>query len=252
MALLTSKSPTDWKDLQTQVATILDECGFDVDTERTFETVRGSVELDVYAEEKVNGRKYSIVCECKHWRSRVPQAIIHAFRTVVSDLGVNLGYVISCGGFQAGAFSASELTNTKLFTWEEFQVEFLDTWLKKHFSPTITRELDAIIDCTAPLVPDWFIKVPKHEVAVLRSLREKHQPFGLMMLGFTAYSRMFWKDEFPDLPLRDRLTEQFSKSINIPDSILDAMGYRDLLEVVLEHGKRATSEFDVVKQRNNL
>jgi len=252
MQLLTTKTPDDWRALQKESGAILRECGFTVEVGKVLQLARGSVELDVYAVETVNGRTYSIACECKHWRSRVPQTVIHAFRSVVSDLGVNLGYIISSGGFQSGAFSASELTNIKLLTWEEFQGEFRETWLEKHFSPTITDELTAIIEYISPLPPDWFMKVPEHEVPVLRSLREKHLPFGLLMLSFTSYARMLRHKGFPELPIRDRLTQRFSDSIAIPDSILDAIGYRDFLDLVLEYGRMAASEFDAVKQRNNV
>jgi hypothetical protein len=60
---LTNKQPQDWKDLQNKVAEILSECGFNVEME--VETARGKGEIDVYAEEIIMGRKYSIACECK-------------------------------------------------------------------------------------------------------------------------------------------------------------------------------------------
>ena len=252
MALLTATSPSDWKALQEEVAAILDECGFTVERERVFETVRGSVELDVYAEETVNGRTYSIACECKHWQSRVPQTVIHAFRTVVADLGVNVGYIISSNGFQSGAFSASELTNLKLLTWEKFQEEFCNTWLENHLSPTITNQLDPIIACTDILVPTWFTKVPDHEIPVLRSLREKYTPFGILMMTFTRYARFLRTDGFPDLPLRHSIKDPFSNPDKIPDAIMDATGYRDLLGHVMEYGKTAIAEFFTVKERNNV
>jgi restriction system protein len=125
MSLLTTTQPVDWRTLQCGVASILRECGFTVEIERIFKTVRGSVEVDVYAEEIVNGRTYSIASECKHWSSRVPQTVIHAFRTVVADLGVNVGYIVSRKGFQSGAFGASKSTNLKLLTVEFGDSHFL-------------------------------------------------------------------------------------------------------------------------------
>src|SRR5215510_13924373 len=127
--MITSSAPNHWRDLQSQVARILNECGFTVEIEKTVKTVRGNVELDVYAKETVDGRRYSIICECKRWSSRVPQEVIHGFRTVVSDIGANIGYIVSMRGFQSGAFKASELTNIELVTWEEFQSVFEQSWL---------------------------------------------------------------------------------------------------------------------------
>ncbi|MCB9333861.1 MAG: restriction endonuclease [Lewinellaceae bacterium] len=71
--------------------------------------------MDVYAEETIKGRKYSIICECKHWKSNIPQSVIHGFRTVTADLGCNIGYIITTSDFQLGATKAAELTNVELF-----------------------------------------------------------------------------------------------------------------------------------------
>jgi restriction system protein len=60
--------------------------------------------------------------------------VIHSFRTVVSDIGANIGYIIAPSGFQSGSVNASEFTNIKLVTWEEFQNEFEETWLCVYFS----------------------------------------------------------------------------------------------------------------------
>src|ERR1051325_9219793 len=121
MRLLTACTPATWQELQTDVAAILKECGFSVEIEKTVKSVRGSVEIDVYGEEDINGRKHKIACECKHWKASVPQTVIHAFRTVIADIGANVGYLISSGGFQSGSLTAAELTNLELLTWEQFQ-----------------------------------------------------------------------------------------------------------------------------------
>lgn len=122
--MITSTEPDSWHDLQNQVALVLEECGFDVEVEKKIGTVRGEVELDVYAEEITKGRKYSIAVECKIWSNSIPQHVVHSFRTVVADLGVNAGYIVAKTGFQSGAFSAADLTNIQLLTWPDFQAQF--------------------------------------------------------------------------------------------------------------------------------
>jgi restriction system protein len=72
-------TPSDWKELQKFTATILSECGFDAEIEKEIETVRGKVEVDVYAERKAAFESKTI-CECKYWQSPVPQTVVHAFR----------------------------------------------------------------------------------------------------------------------------------------------------------------------------
>lgn len=246
--LISETSPADWRALQSEVATILAQCGFTVETERTVETVRGSVELDVFGKEEIDGRSYSISCECKRWKSRVPKTVVHAFRTVLADLGVNSGYIISSEGFQSGAFDACKSTNLKLLTWEQFQSEFCQTWLQKYLSPKLQCELDPLLSYTEPLVPTWFIQVPDHEIKVLRSLRDKYCPFGMLIMTFMSYSSFMRTNGYAKLPLRPRVSE-FSDTI--PDSVLDAVGYREFLDYAIEYGKTAISEFREVKQRNN-
>jgi hypothetical protein len=58
--MITTEMPDDWRALQNQVAIILRECGFTVEVEKTLDSARGHVELDVYAEEMVKQRKYIV------------------------------------------------------------------------------------------------------------------------------------------------------------------------------------------------
>ena len=43
---------SDWKDLQRQVKIILQECGLNSETDKKIRTARGTVNIDVYAEDK--------------------------------------------------------------------------------------------------------------------------------------------------------------------------------------------------------
>ena len=45
------------------------------------------------ATETTHGRVYTIFCECKNWKRRVPQTVTHAFRTVVAEAGAHIGYL---------------------------------------------------------------------------------------------------------------------------------------------------------------
>jgi len=248
MRLLTSRTPTGWRDLQKEVANILTDCGFQVYLEKSLKSVRGNVELDVYGEEVIDGRTYRIACECKHWANNVPQREIHAFRTVVADIGANIGYLISSNGFQSGSFKASELTNIQLVTWPQFQDAFSETWVQKCFRPRITEQLDKLFNYTEPLVPRWMLEIPEHEVPTVKQLRDKYERFGWLVLTFSIYHVVGRPGELPALPLREHL----AATAGIPDAVLDAGGYRDLLNEVLAFGTTAIGEFDMVRKRNNV
>ncbi len=121
--------PGDWKELQTRVASILSDIGYTCEVEKNIDTVRGKVNIDVFAENTNIQPKQLILAECKFWSTNVPKAVIHSFRTVINDSGANYGYVISKAGFQSGSFDAVDKSNVSLFTWNEFQEFFKPTWL---------------------------------------------------------------------------------------------------------------------------
>lgn len=250
--MITSATPRDWRDLQYQVAIILSECGFRVAVEKTVSTARGEVEIDVLAEEDVKGRRYAIICECKHWKSRVPKSVIHGFRTVTSDIGANRGYIISSSGFQTGASAASEFTNLDLLTWPEFQEQFQETWLENYLSPTITERLDPLMGFTEPLVQRWMCEIPDDQVEVVRALRSRYGVFAILVMRFTTYSSLLRKDGLPSLPLRQHLIEPYDRDIQVPDTVLDANGYREFLESALAYGEKGIEEFQAVRERNNV
>ncbi|WP_316237021.1 restriction endonuclease [Bradyrhizobium sp. SZCCHNR1015] len=82
---------------------------------------RGHYDVDVFAEETIEGITYRILCECKNWRTKVPQEKVHAFRTIMQETGANRGYIVSRTGFQAGAIEAAQATNIELVTYAQFQ-----------------------------------------------------------------------------------------------------------------------------------
>lgn len=244
--MITSSVPATWQDLQNETARILEECGFSVELEKTFKTVRGEVEIDVYAEEIVKGRKYRILCECKHWKSRVPQQIIHGFRTVVADIGANVGYIVSKSGFQSGAFSAAELTNLELVTWEQFQDAFEETWYDAHFTHQMVQDLDTLLTYAEPLLPKWFHNLPVAEKTEFMKLKQKYDEFGWLLMAFTTYVRKLKKEALPELPLRGKIRTESE----IPNGILDVTSYREFHEKCVAYGVPAIAEFRAIRDRN--
>lgn len=121
MTLMTSIEPQDWRDLENSVAGILQECGMAVQQQVHLPLPRGAVDIDVLAEDTVDGITHRIVCECKNWRTNVPQEKVHAFRTIMQETGANRGYIISRTGFHAGAHDAAQATNIELVTYAHFR-----------------------------------------------------------------------------------------------------------------------------------
>ena len=244
LRMLTTHIPADWRDLQTAVASILAQSGFSVQIEKVIQTVRGRAEIDVFGQEAVEGRTYTVLCECKNWAARVPQNVIHGFRTVIGDAGANLGYIISTAGFQSGALTAAELTNIRLVTWSEFQAEFEQSWITHHFRPTLDGRLDTLWRYTEPIPPYSLLdRLDESAQRAFIGLRETHQPFWSAL--FTMFSR-FLRMPIPNLPLRVRFQDVDD---SVPAPVLDALGYQDLLDAVLDYGEATLAEFRAVVEQ---
>lgn len=269
--MITSTVPDDWQTLQREVGRILSECGFAVEVEKKVQTVRGVVELDVYAEEELNGRKYSIVCECKNWRARVPQSVVHSFRTVIADIGANAGYIVSVSGFQEGAFNASGQTNVEIVTWEQFQSKFEKSWLEGFFTPSIVKFMcrtdiptsggdqtyDLWFSNLAQIDRDCFIRLKEKEEDLgdifsdedkerFIHMEEQCHAFGWIIGCLIQYSSMKRDGVLPTLPLIGTLQENPCAPCvirHVPANVLRATGFRECLEETSSFGDDVIDQF---------
>jgi restriction system protein len=250
MVIINPSPPSDWRDLQRQAATILDECGLVACVEKSITTVRGAVSVDVYAEDRLHRPVLSYLCECKHWQSSVPKSIVHAFRTVVTDYGVNCGFVISSAGFQSGAFEAAENTNVRLVTWEEFQGIFVDRWIEKYFRVRLEKEAQPLVDYTEPFNSRIFRKADALTAEAqqeFRELRGKHQALGNLTLRLYLPLMAPALNNRLTVPLKDFFPNSLSLySHQLSPDVFEAASYRGLLDCLCRHVQNALAEFDGV------
>jgi restriction system protein len=243
--MLTVEIPGDWRDLQKKVALVLLTSGFVVEIEKKLESVRGSVEVDVYAEEVVNGRKYIVICECKHWRANVPQAVIHGFRTVLSDLGANLGYIITTSDFQSGSFAASNLSNVKLLTWEGFQNEFEESWYPNALDQIRGQLTGGMLSFNRSGSTGYLTEPDKTEV---REIGRTYLDFYEAMNR--AIGELTWNSKL-ELPIRANIERLPKEQLQlIPDVILDAAGYFELFREIMRYNDDAFARAAAIHRRN--
>jgi len=126
-----SEQPTNWKDLQIKTAKIFEDIGYVTFIEKNIQTVRGVVNADVICTKKSGPFEDKIIIECKYWSKNIPKSVIHSFRTVISDSGASFGYIITKKGFQSGAIEATNTSNVRLLSFEEFQASARSVWLRK-------------------------------------------------------------------------------------------------------------------------
>ena len=233
MTLITNITPNGWRDLENTVADILRECGIAVQQQVNVALPRGSVDLDVLAEETVEGISSKIVCECKDWRTNVPREKVHAFRTVMDETGANRGYIISRVGFQIGAIEAANATNVALLTFEQFQERYFQKWITRR-----CRDLeDAIGNFNVyyePLGRPGYHALENDEERRAYDQVWAHYAFaGILLMHFSPFLRML--NPAPPLPpLPFDVRELEAQGLVVPAEVAAARGYRELLQL-LEH-----------------
>jgi restriction system protein len=247
--VINSSIPDQWRKLQSDVAQILSECGFNTETEKNITTARGEVEIDVFAEDPMQTPHTIYLCECKHWNANVPKSEVHAFRTVVNDFGANWGLVISKQGFQRGAYEAAKNTNLKLLDWQEFQALFAERWYREHMVKKLTEEAAPIMEYTEPINSRIFRKadaLPSESQERFRSLRKRYVLLGFLAMQFSVYSLPF-QEGLPKLPLlKEQQFKRTEELGEIPADILQATSLRGLLNSMVNHLRTGTAEFDEV------
>ena len=256
--MIDAKEPASWQDLQDRVALILREAGVVTAVEKVVQTARGKVSIDVWAHDPAATPAQTYLVECKRWHARVPQNVVHAFRTVVGDSGANWGAIISATGFQKGARAAAEYSNVRLLSWAEFQVMFAERWFSHHFVREIAEKASPLVEYTEPINSRVFRKanlLPEGGCQEFLRLRNTHLALGSFCLLFQAQATralhsVLGSDaptSMPGLPLRNTLGPSLGPDgMAVADKILDASSYRELLASMLGEAKRAIAQFDEV------
>jgi len=126
--MIFNSEPQNWKELQTYVGQMFEECGFETEISKVVDLVRGKKEIDVFAIDTSSEYRPIILVECKFWNKALNQETIHSFRTVVNDFGANLGFIVSKNGFRAGCYEAVEKTNVRLVLLKELEKEYCQKW----------------------------------------------------------------------------------------------------------------------------
>lgn len=146
-----TQNPKDWKDLQDKVDFIFKSVGLKSEKEKTIYTPRGTIEIDVFAIDPLSLDRIKYLVECKNWKNKVPQTVVHGFTLVMQETGGNIGYIISRVGFQKGAINFSKSTNIRLFSFDEFQKHYFENWYRIFFSTEIGKASSELIQYIEPM-----------------------------------------------------------------------------------------------------
>jgi len=111
--------PSDWKDMQKKVKKIFEFLGCYVEENYKVDGIRTLHYIDVYVEFHFAGNKYRIIIECKNWNSKVKKAQVATLKSIIDDIGVEKGIIVSKMGFQKGAYNLASFSNIELLTFDE-------------------------------------------------------------------------------------------------------------------------------------
>ncbi|MES0205225.1 restriction endonuclease [Mesorhizobium sp. LNHC209A00] len=241
MPLITARIPDNWEELEDLIQAILAECGMKATRQVTIKLPRGSVDVDVLAEETVDGITSITVCECKNWKARIPKEIVHACRTVMQETGANNGYIISREGFQSGAIEAVAATNINLVTFEQFQERFFEKWYRNRLW-AIEDSLHGFHTYYEMLgKPGYNRLTTDEERAAYDVVWDRHLFAGLMLMSFSPYSGLL-KGGFRAPPLPFDVSKIVEMGADVPEAAQNVQGYRELLSVLEAAGKEGLAE----------
>jgi hypothetical protein len=230
--LITHREPPTWEALEEAVRAILAECGMAAERQVPVDLPRGGVAtVDVLAIEVAHGIATTTICECKNWKTNVPQEVIFGFRTVMIDAGANRGYVISKVGFQAGAILAAHATNIELVTFEQFQALYFDKWIAAR-TWSVERSIGGIGTYYEPFgIPGMDKIEDEGERDRYYQTWRKYMFVGVILPGFSPYMRTLGQaPPLPELPINlDGLTNY---EIDVPGDLAAATGYQEFLELL--------------------
>ncbi|MDX2273591.1 MAG: restriction endonuclease [Cyanobacteriota bacterium] len=247
--------PTSWRDLQERVARILNECGIDTSVEKQVTLARGRAKIDVWAYDASSVPPQTYIIECKRWFEPVPQTVVHAFRSVVGDCGANWGAIVSCNGFQSGAYEAAQYSNVRLLTWYDFLALFETAWFDRYFCRIVAEASEPLIEYTETINSRIFRKadlLSKGQHEEFKRLRSVHFSLAaicmMMRVQANGALRLVRGDHdsiMLDIPLRQGMRGAASELLGtLPNSILDADSYRILLSAIIEEVENAIASFD--------
>jgi hypothetical protein len=186
--------PADWQQLEEMVNTAFTEMGYESYRNHTVDTIRGKVEIDVFATDCRTSIPTTVICECKHWNKPVDQQVIYAFRSICSDIGPHYALVISKKGFQSGANETRNSTNVHLLNFAQFQEKFFSKWREGVF-----MEIVRMRDC--------FLPALYRETAMFDKAFKKYALF-------------------------EKVSEYFIMNKSLPISVVDPRGDIDILNEI--------------------
>jgi Restriction endonuclease len=238
--LITNQDPASWQELEESVCAILAECGMRARRQVKLDFPRGGATVDVMAEESVNGIVSRTICECKNWKTKISQDVVHSFRTVMQESGAHRGYIISKVGFQSGAVDAARATNIELVTFAEFQDKYFDKWYDVRVWE-IEREVGALNTYYEPFgIPGMSRLEDQREKDAYYALWRRWRFLGFLLVELSPYLRAFGDKRTVSLPIN--IAELAKYEVEPPVDLLGIATPSEYFSKLINYARIALSE----------
>jgi len=243
--MIDNPDPKTWQDLQKNVCKIFNEIGLDAEIGKKAKTPRGEVELDVFAIDQYSVDKIEYIVECKNWNKKVPQEKVHAFTTVMHEVGANIGFIISKKGLQKGAEKYTRNTNIQGLTFSEFQQRYLNMWWIRYFIPKIRDASDSLSQYLEPFnscLTRALGQLSPSDKNKFLKLSEEYQPYFTLITIFDMYVSPFG--------YLGKMPSNLDESITFMERILKgnyrftSNCFRSLLDEIINLFNNKTKEFN--------
>jgi hypothetical protein len=243
--------PQDWRELQAGVCRLFREIGLTAEVEVPLKTPRGKVTVDLFAVDNESVDKIQYIVECKNWDATIPQAVVHAFTTVMHETGANLGFIVSKHGLQPGATMYTENTNIQGLTYQQLQQRYFNVWWQRYFCIQVAAAADAVNEYVEPINSrrDRFLKsLQSNDVDRFHELQRRYAGFGKLMwlehirTTFPQYAR----NSPPDIEqYKNYMTELLGEEF-----AFDAKYFRSLLAQIRSKAQEIEEIFNTLFGRN--
>lgn len=217
--MIEDPNPRDWRELQDGVCRLLNEIGLAAETEKMLTTPRGEVEVDVYAVDLASVDKIKYIVECKNWSAAIPQAVVHAFTTVMSETGANIGFIVSKNGLQRGAEKYTNNTNIIGMTYHELQQRYFGIWWERYFCRQVGDRADEMMDFVEPYNPhrdELVAELPQERAGQFHGLQQCFGTFCMAMthLNIGRYTNLKeWPNQDSRLIKRPESLESYKATV---------------------------------------
>lgn len=249
--MIENPKPSDWRTLQSGVCRILNEVGIYAEAEKSVQTPRGKIEIDVYGVDKNSVENITYIIECKNWNSTVPQSVVHSFTTVLHETGGHIGILISKKGFQDGALSYIQHTNIVALTYAEFQERYFKQWYSKYFCVKILSAVDCLLQYVEPINirrSRFMDQLNTFKKSEYESLCNKYKNFTIIMAMLSMDKFVNSHEPTVSFDIEDfksRVANVFGNEFQYK-----SIYYRDLISEISSHAVKITEKFHTVFGRN--